>query len=122
MLAPARGERNATLIATGSEVQVALKARELLGAEGIEAAVVSLASWRHFERQTAKYRREVLGPARGARVAIEAGAGFGWDRFLGSKGAFIGMSGFGASAPAPELYRHFAITAEAAVAAVKRLI
>ena len=75
--------------------------------------------WSLFERQSAAYRRRVLGPARGVRVAIEAASGFGWERWLGTKGAFVGMAGFGASAPAGDLYRHFGITAEAVVAAAK---
>jgi transketolase len=122
VIAPTEGERDATLIATGSEVHLALQARDLLAKDGIKAAVVSLPGWSEFDRQTAKYRREVLGPARAPRVAIEAAVGFGWERYLGSKGAFVGMSGFGASAPIADLYRHFGITAEATAAAVKKLI
>ena len=95
------GERQATLIGTGSEVSLAMKARELLAADGIRAAVVSMPCWSLFDRQTAKYRKSVLGAARLPRVAVEAGVEFGWERYLGNKGAFVGMSGFGASAPAP---------------------
>ncbi len=116
------GERQATLIATGSEVAIALKARELLAAEGVRAAVVSMPCSSLFDRQTAKYRREVLGGARGARVAVEAGVRMGWEPYLGSNGAFVGMTGFGASAPAPELYKHFGITPEAVAAAAKALL
>jgi transketolase len=122
VIAPTEGERDATLIATGSEVHVALQARDLLAKDGIKAAVVSLPGWAEFDRQTGKYRREVLGPIRTPRVAIEAASGFGWERYLGSKGSFVGMTGFGASAPATDLFRHFGITAEAAANAVKKLI
>jgi transketolase len=114
----ASGPRRATLIATGSEVGVALAARTALEAEGIATAVVSLPSWELFAAQDASYREQVLGGA--LRVGIEAATGFGWERWLGPEGVFIGMSGFGASAPAEELFKHFGITAEAVVAAVKK--
>jgi transketolase len=116
------GERQATLIGTGSEVSLAMKARELLAAQGIRAAVVSMPCWSLFDKQTAKYRKQVLGAARLPRIAVEAGVEFGWERYLGSKGAFVGMSGFGASAPYADLYRHFGITAEAIADAAKKLI
>jgi transketolase len=116
------GERQVTLIGTGSEVQLAMKARELLAAEGIRAAVVSMPCWSLFDRQTAKYRKSVLGAARLPKVAVEAGVQFGWERYHGSKGAFVGMTGFGASAPYADLYRHFGITAEAVAAAAKKLL
>jgi transketolase len=114
------GARQATLIATGSEVALAMTARELLAADGIRAAVVSLPCWELFAAQDAGYRDEVLGEA--PRVGIEAGVSFGWDRWLGPDGVFIGMQGFGASAPEGELYRHFGITAEAAAAATRKLV
>ena len=76
--------------------------------------------WELFERQSEDYRRAVLGSA--PRVGIEAALRFGWDRWLGERGAFVGMNGFGASAPAGELYKHFGITAEAVVAAAKTLL
>jgi transketolase len=122
VVAEAEGERQVTLIGTGSEVSIALKARELLAAEGIRAAVVSMPCPTLFEEQTGKYRREVLGGTRGARIVIEAGIRMGWEPYLGSNGAFIGMTGFGASAPHADLYRHFGITAEAAVEAAKKLL
>jgi transketolase len=122
VVADAAGERDVTLIGTGSELSVALAARDRLAGEGIKAAVVSMPCWSLFDRQTAKYRREVLGPARVAKVAVEAGAGLGWERYLGAKGAFVGMTSFGASAPYGDLYKHFGITAEAVAAAAKRLI
>jgi transketolase len=118
VLAEANGPRKATLIATGSEVHVALAAREALQAEGIPAAVVSLPCWEIFAAQDASYREQVLGAA--LRVGIEAAVGFGWERWLGPDGIFIGMNGFGASAPAEDLFRHFGITAEAVAAAVRK--
>ena len=127
VLREAEGKRQALLIATGSEVEIALKARDILQAEGIGTRVVSMPCWELFEEQDEAYRRKVL-PAGPVRVAIEAGLRFGWDRWLfGERGkreksGFIGMHGFGASAPAPELYEHFGITPEATVAKVKDLI
>jgi transketolase len=116
----ASGARRATLIATGSEVSIALVARAALEAEGIATAVVSLPCWELFAAQDAGYREQVLGSA--LRVGIEAAVGFGWERWLGPEGIFIGMEGFGASAPVEDLYRHFGITAEAVTAAVKKRI
>ena len=109
------------LIASGSEVQLALGARDLLAAQGLTAAVVSMPSWELFEAQDDTYRREVLGGDDTVRVACEAAAGFGWERWLGAKGAFVGMKGFGASAKASDLYKHFGITAEAIAAAARQL-
>ncbi|HVG81175.1 MAG TPA: transketolase [Methylomirabilota bacterium] len=118
ILSPADRRRQVTLLATGSEVQVALAARKLLADAGIAAAVVSMPSWDRFEAQPVHYRDEVLGPG-SLKVAIEAASPFGWERYIGREGAFIGMTGFGASAPADALFKHFHITAEAVVAAVK---
>ncbi|HEX7007860.1 MAG TPA: transketolase [Alphaproteobacteria bacterium] len=118
VLHEATGERRATLIATGSEVQIAVQARELLEADGIGTAVVSMPCVDLFATQDRDYISSVLGPAR-VRVAIEAASPFGWDRWVGSEGAVVGMTTFGASAPAGDLYRHFGITAEMAVKAVK---
>jgi transketolase len=118
VLAPSDGARRVTLIATGSEIQIALEARAKLQAEGIGAAVVSLPCWQLFDAQDAGYRAEVLG-VNTVRVAIEAASPFGWEHYVGPQGAVIGMTGFGASAPAGDLYKHFGITAEAAVAAAK---
>ncbi|MEK1889404.1 MAG: transketolase [Phyllobacterium sp.] len=113
--------RAVTLLATGSEVEIALTAADILrGQHKIAAAVVSMPSWELFEAQTPGYRRSVLAAA--PRVAIEAAARLGWDRWIGEKGAFIGMQGFGASAPAPDLYRHFGITPENIVATVRKLV
>ena len=118
VLAEASGPRRATLIATGSEVHLAIAARATLEAEGIPTAVVSLPCWELFGLQDESYRAAVLGEA--PRFGIEAALSFGWDRWLGPDGVFIGMTGFGASAPAEALFKHFGITAEATVAAVKR--
>ena len=114
-------------MATGSEVGVAMAARDILEAEGIGTRVVSMPCWEIFEDQDEKIRKRVL-PGGPVRVAIEAGIRFGWDRWLfGERGrrekaGFIGMHGFGASAPAPELFEHFGITAEATAQKVRDLI
>jgi transketolase len=117
------GEESAPirLIASGSEVQLALAARDLLAADGLAAAVVSMPSWELFATQDDTYRAKVMGGDGTIRIACEAATGFGWERWLGSKGAFVGMKGFGASAKAPELYKHFGITAEAIAQAARRL-
>jgi transketolase len=114
------GKRDVTLIATGSEVEVAVAAAGKLADQGIAAAVVSMPCWELFEQQDPAYRADVLGSA--PRIAIEAAARMGWDRWVGDNGAFIGMNGFGASAPAPDLYRHFNITADNVVETARRLI
>ncbi len=118
VLAEADGPRAVTLIATGSEVAIAMAAREALLGEGIQAAVVSLPCWELFSLQDDAYRAGVLGTV--LRVGVEAASGFGWERWLGADGIFIGMNGFGASAPFEELYKYFGITSDAIVAAVKR--
>jgi len=117
------GEASASvrLIASGSEVELAVKARELLAKDGIQAAVVSMPSWELFEAQDEGYRRQVMGPEGTARVACEAATGFGWERWLGTKGAFVGMTGFGASGKASDLFKHFGITAEAIAEAARGL-
>jgi transketolase len=118
VLADVEDYRQATLIATGSEVSLAMEAREQLAADGIQTAVVSLPCWELFEAQDAEYRASVLGTA--FRVGIEAAGGFGWDKWLGPDGVFIGMTGFGASAPAGVLYKYFGITADAVATAVRK--
>jgi transketolase len=120
VLAEADGERQATLIATGSEVSIAMDARAALAVEGIQTAVVSLPCWELFAAQDEAYRAQVLGSV--PRIGVEAAVEFGWERWLGPDGVFIGMTGFGASAPYEDLYRHFGITAEAVANAVKRRI
>jgi transketolase len=118
VLAEADGPRQATIIATGSEVPIAMAAREKLAGDNIAVAVVSLPCWELFAQQDEAYRAQVLGGA--PRVGIEAAGGFGWERWLGPEGTFIGMTGFGASANHEDLYTHFGITPEAVVAAVTR--
>ena len=105
-----------TLLATGSEVSIALAARDMLAKQQVKARVVSMPCWALFEEQPGAYRDYVLGKDT-ARVAVEAACRFGWDRYLGEFGQFVGMTGFGASAPAEKLYPHFGITAEAVVEA-----
>jgi transketolase len=117
-LAPASGEPRATIFASGTEVPIALQARELLQAEGVAARVVSTPCWELFEAQDQAYRRSVIGTTP-VRAAVEAGVRFGWDRFIGPDGVFVGMHGFGESAPYEQLYPRFGITAEAVAAAVK---
>ncbi len=112
-------KRDVTIMATGSEVSLAMEARAQLADKGIKAAVVSLPCFELFEKQTAEYRATVLGTA--PRIAVEAAIQMGWDRYLGDKGIFIGMKGFGASAPAEKLYEHFGITTAAIVAAAQKL-
>ena len=127
VLAEASAKRRVILMATGSEVEIALKARDLLEAEGIGTRVVSVPSMELFAQQDEAYRKKVL-PAGPVRVAIEAGVRQGWDRFLlGERGRdgkadFVGMSSFGASAPYDRLYKEFGITAEAAAAKAKALL
>jgi transketolase len=121
VLAEADGARQGTLIATGSEVSIAVDARRMLAEEGIAVAVVSLPCWELFSQQVESYRAAVLGSA--PRFGIEAACCFGWERWLGVDGTFIGMTGFGASAPADALFKHFGITPECvAIAVKKRLI
>ena len=117
VLEEAEGPRLATLLATGSEVALALGARERLQAEGVGAAVVSMPCFELFERQDLAYRREVLGSA--PRIAIEAGSPFGWTRYVRHEDDVVGMRGFGASGPAEALYRHFGITSERVVEVVR---
>ena len=103
------GARRATILATGSEVSIALKARETLQAEGIPTAVVSMPCWELFEQQDEAYRSAVID--RGTvRVAVEAAVRQGWERYIGEDGGFVGMDGFGASGSVPDLYDHYGIT------------
>src|SRR5262245_48277596 len=114
------GKRDVTILATGSEVSLAMDAREQLEKSGVHAAVVSMPCWELFAAQPDGYRKAVLGSA--PRVGVEAAIGMGWERWLGDGGTFIGMTGFGASAPAPKLYEHFGITPAHIVAAAKTLV
>jgi transketolase len=115
---PEGRERDVTLIATGAEITLAVAARDRLMRLGIAAAVVSLPCWELFSAQTAAYREAILGAA--LRIGIEAASGFGWERWLGPDGVFIGIDDFGVSAPADELYRQFGLTPDAVAARVQR--
>ncbi|HWA91674.1 MAG TPA: transketolase [Rhizomicrobium sp.] len=110
-----------TLLATGSEVELAMKARELLAADGIASRIVTMPCWALFEEQPATYRDSVLGPGT-VKVAVEAGVRLGWDRYIGAGGGFVGMHSFGASGPYKDVYKHFGITPEAVRDAAKALI
>ncbi len=120
VLAPAEGGKaKVTLIATGSEVAIAMDARTALQNEGVPTDVVSLPCWELFDGQSAEYRRSVLGVDT-VRVAVEAAVPFGWERYVGDAGAVVGMTGFGASAPIAALYKNFGITAEAVASAARK--
>jgi transketolase len=118
ILSPAQGRERGVLIATGSEVEIALKAQADLAAEGIGVRVVSMPSMELFGQQDAAYQAETLGHGL-PKVAVEAGVRFGWDRWIGPEGGFVGMESFGASAPYQKLYQHFGITAERVAAVLK---
>ncbi len=114
------GVRRVTLLSTGSEVALALSALDELEQAGIGTAVVSIPCWELFDAQDAAYRQQVLGE--GVRVGVEAACRFGWDAYLGARGGFVGMTGFGASGPAEDLYRLFGITPQAVAAEARRLL
>ena len=116
------GKIDAIIIATGSEVSIAIEAQDKLTAEGIGARVVSMPSWELFDRQSQAYRDEVLPPAVTSRVSIEAGLTFGWRNYVGDRGDMIGLDRFGASAPYQVLYENFGFTASNIVERVKKLI
>jgi transketolase len=118
-LAAAGGAADVTIFASGSEVEIALDAKAKLDAAGIAANVVSVPCFELFEEQDEAYRNGILGKAK-VKIAIEAGIRMGWDRFIGTDGIFIGMTGFGASAPYEQLYKHFGITADAAAEAARK--
>ncbi|MGC2202274.1 MAG: transketolase C-terminal domain-containing protein, partial [Stellaceae bacterium] len=120
VLAEADGQRQVTLLATGSEVSVAMAARDALARNGIRAAVVSMPCWELFDQAPGEYRKAVLGSA--PRVAVEAAVEFGWERWLAQRGAFIGMKGFGASAPGEALFPYFGITPEKVAEAARSLL
>jgi transketolase len=118
----AGGNPEVILIATGSEVSLAVDAHEKLLAEGIRSRVVSMPSWDIFDHQTQEYRDSVLPPGVTARVAVEQASTFGWERYVGPSGRIIGMKTFGASAPLKELQRHFGFEPDHVVAAAKELL
>jgi transketolase len=113
------GNPEVILIASGSEVSLALDAHEKLLAEGIRSRVVSMPSWDIFDLQTQEYRDSVLPPKVKARVAVEQASTFGWERYVGTSGRVIGMKTFGASAPLKELQRKFGFEPDGVVAAAK---
>jgi transketolase len=115
------GPRRVSVLATGSEVLIATQARELLESAGIGTAVISMPCWELFDQQDVAYRHSVLGKGT-VRVGVEAAVRLGWDQYLGDRGGFVGMSGFGASGPADALYRLFGITPEAVVSQAHRLL
>ncbi|KAB2957814.1 MAG: transketolase, partial [Thermoanaerobaculia bacterium] len=112
---PSPARHDLVLIATGSEVALALEAARRLAARGRRVRVVSMPSWELFERQAEAYRREVL-PEGGLRLAVEAGSPLGWHRWVGERGEVVALSGFGASAPAEQLAGHFGLTPDAILA------
>jgi transketolase len=116
------GDPEIILIATGSEVSLAVDAHERLIADGIRSRVVSMPSWDIFERETQEYRDSVLPPRVTARVAIEQASTFGWERYVGTAGRVIGMHTFGASAPLKALQQEFGFTVENVMATVKSLL
>ncbi len=121
IISEADGEPQIVLVATGSEVEIAIAAQASLKEQGVAARVVSLPCWELFAEQDADYIDSVLGGDL-PKVAVEAGMRFGWDQWIGRKGGFVGMEGFGASAPAGELFKHFGITPDAVVAKAKALV
>jgi transketolase len=122
VLAREQGDLQAIIIASGSEVPLALAAQKELQQENIGTRVVSLPCWELFEQQTQDYRDQVLPPACRNRVAVEAASTFGWERYVGLQGKMIGMHGFGASGPAGELMKTFGFTTENVIAKVKELL
>jgi transketolase len=123
ILAEANGDApRAVLLASGSEVQIALEARDALEGKGIPTRVVSFPSWHLFQQQDASYQRRVLGEDAVVRIAVEAGSRLGWERWVGAGGDAVGLDRFGASAPWEVLYRELGITSEAVVEAVHRAL
>jgi len=118
VLEAANDKPKVVIIGTGTEVALAVEARKQLVADGIDASVVSMPCTELFDEQDSEYRESVL-PSDAIKVAVEAGGAWGWERYVGSTGAIVGMNSFGASAPAGDLYKHFGITAEAVVEAAK---
>lgn len=117
-----KGTPKAILIGTGTELSLCIKAQEELANQGIEVRVVSMPCMELFDEQPKSYRDEVLPPSVGLRLACEAGLRLGWDKYLGMDGLFVGMTGFGASGPADQLYKHFKITAEQIVLQIKNAL
>jgi transketolase len=120
-ISPAQGTAQVSIFATGSEVSIAVEGQKLLAAQGVPARVVSVPCFELFVAQSDEARRAVIGDAP-VKIGVEAAVRQGWDAIIGTDGAFVGMTGFGASGPYKELYKHFGITAEkVAEAALSRL-
>jgi transketolase len=122
VLADSDGEPEVILIATGSEVHLAVAAYEDLTADGVRARVVSLPSWYLFDRQPEEYRESILPRAVQARVGVEQASTLGWDRYVGPEGKIVGMHTFGASAPLKEIQRKYGFTPEGVVEAARELL
>src|SRR5208283_1217479 len=122
VLADSGGTPDVISMGTGSEVQLCMGAYEKLAADGVKARVVSMPCWELFEKQTAEYRAEVLPPAVRARVAVEAGATFGWTQYVGEDGKVVGRDDFGASAPIKDLMTQFGFTIDNVVAKARLAI
>jgi transketolase len=116
------GTPDALILASGSEVKLALEASEILAENTIAARVISMPSWELFEAQGQDYKNSILPDNVKARVAIEAGSTQGWHKYVGIYGAVVGLDHFGASAPIKDLFTHFGITTDSVVQAVRRLI
>jgi transketolase len=122
ILAESQGKPDLILIGTGSELSLCVAAYEKLTAEGARVRVVSLPSWELFEKQTQAYRNSILPPDVRARVSVEAGSVFGWERYVGLDGAILGMTTFGASAPAKDLFRKYGFTVEHVLEAARGVL
>jgi len=115
-------QSSVTIIATGSEVSLALAAHMKLAEEGVRSRVVSMPSWELFAAQPQSYRDTVLPPSVRARVSIEAASPFGWERYVGPEGTIIGVNSFGASAPGPVVMREFGFTVEHVVETARAVL
>ena len=122
ILADVAGDPDVVLIGTGSEVELVVRAAALLEERGLRARVVSMPSWELFMQQDETYRERVLGPTGTPRVAVEAGATLGWDRFIGDRGAIVGIDRYGASGPGAEVLQHFGFTPEHVAATALRVL
>ena len=107
---------------SGSEVHVALRARQLLSERGVQARVVSVPSWELYDAAPVEFRDQVMPASISARVAVEAGVGMGWERYVGTEGAIVSIDRFGASAPAERVFRELGLTADAVAEAAQRLV
>ena len=118
----AGGKPDVILMASGSELSLCVDAYERLKGEGVKARVVSMPCWELFEQQDAPYKTNVLPPSVTARVSVELGATFGWERYVGAKGKMVGMHSFGASAPLKDVLKKFGFSAENVVVAAREVL